>query len=470
MKSDKTEASPDRSRRNLIRGVVGFVATSLTAGIAEALPGKKRRGKSSKAGIKKKGKRSRRVKARRYVNSGPISGDQLYRDLIAYYNLGEHRTASDADLKTSDWILKELRGAGAAATFQRFTLKQFLPRVSSITAPGVSVRAFPLWPPRATGPTPLRAKLVRFLPDSAAPAVSGQIALVRFPDARSSVSTNHEQIVNAAIKAGAAAVVAVTEGPTGEIVALNVEPEAQPWTVPVVLVAQRDEPIFMPRVTAAAEVSLLVDGRDEPEAEARNVIGRTARGDKLIVVSTPQSGWFRCAAERGPGIALFLGLARWAVKRASGASFLFVSTSGHELGGLGMRAFLKDLAPKPDRVLCWLHLGAGIASFAWEDTANGPRRLREADPRRLMMISKGLESVISESFAGLPGLNTPSASLAGEFELIAKAGYRGFGIAAAHKFHHTPADSPEMTGPELLEPVASALVKALESIESSEVR
>jgi hypothetical protein len=468
MKSEKTEASPSRSRRNLIRGVVGFVATSLTAGIVEALSWKKRRGKSSKPGAKKKGKRSRRVKARRYLNTGPISGDQLYRDLIAYYNLGEHRTASDADLKTSDWILQELRSAGAAATFQRFTLRQFLSKVSSITAPGISVRAFPLWPPRATGATPFRAKLVRFIPDSAAPAVSGQIALVRFPfDASSSVGTGHQQIIGNAIKAGAAAVVAVTEGPTGEIIAFNVEPETAPWPVPVVLVAQRDEPILMSRVTGGGEISLLVDGRDEPDAEARNVIGRTARGEKLIVVSTPQSGWFRCAAERGPGIALFLGLARWAVKRASGASFLFVSTSGHELGGLGMRAFLKDLAPKPDRVLCWLHLGAGIASFAWEDTANGPRRLREADPRRLMMISKGLEPVISESFAGLSGLNTPSSRLVGEFELIAKAGYRGFGMAAAHKFHHTPADSPEMTGPELLEPVASALVKALESIESS---
>src|SRR5262245_3875859 len=108
MKSDKTEASPDRSRRNLIRGVVGLLATSLTAGIAEALPGKKRRTKSSKHRGKGKGKKSKKVASRRYLNSGPISGDVLYRDVISYYNLGEHRTASDADLKTSDWILQEL--------------------------------------------------------------------------------------------------------------------------------------------------------------------------------------------------------------------------------------------------------------------------------------------------------------------------------------------------------------------------
>jgi len=55
----------------------------------------------------------------------------------------------------------------------------------------------------------------------------------------------------------------------------------------------------------------------------------------------------------------------------------------------------------------------------------------------------------------------------GELEFIIKAGYRGFGIAATHRVHHTPADSPEMTGPEILEPVGRALVKSLEAIEAA---
>jgi hypothetical protein len=51
--------------------------------------------------------------------------------------------------------------------------------------------------------------------------------------------------------------------------------------------------------------------------------------------------------------------------------------------------------------------------------------------------------------------------------LIQKAGYRTFAIAAAHRFHHTPADSPETTGADILEPVGRALVSSLESIEKS---
>ena len=224
---------------------------------------------------------------------------------------------------------------------------------------------------------------------------------------------------------------------------MNTQAGAEPWPLPVVLVSPRDQPALIAAARLGAKASLLVEGEDEPEARARNVIARLERGKDLIVISTPQSGWFRCAAERGPGIALFLGLARWASRRPSGPNFLFVSTSGHELGYLGMRAFLKELAPVPDRVLSWVHLGAGIATYPWEETANGLKRLQEPDSRRSLMTSPDLVPIVTSAFAGLPGLAPTTGRAVGEFELMLKAGYRIFGMAAAHQFHHTPADSPE---------------------------
>ena len=131
-----------------------------------------------------------------------------------------------------------------------------------------------------------------------------------------------------------------------------------------------------------------------------------------------------------------------------------------------MRAFLKDLAPTPDRVLCWIHLGAGIASYAWDETQSGPKRLQEPDSKRLLMTSPDLVPLLTTTFAGHPGLTPTVGRRVGELELILKAGYRCFGIAAAHRFHHTPADSPEMTGPEIIEPVGRALVNTLETLQS----
>ncbi|HKA16872.1 MAG TPA: hypothetical protein VKN18_01025 [Blastocatellia bacterium] len=412
--------------------------------------------------------RRRAMTATRGSDSGPLSGTNLYEDVITYYNLGEHKTATEGDLKTSQWLLEQLRGAGLKATFQSFSLRQFFVRQTKLTVADRNIRAVPLWFPRSTGTVPITGTLVSLEMTHEPGSLRGKFALVKFPaDAGGAVveGSIHSKLIRAAATAGASAVIAISEGPTKEIVALNSPAGSEPWPIPVVLTGQRDEPYLADAVKSGAKVTLLLEGDDDKDTKAKNVIGRVDRGGKdLIVVSTPQSGWFRCAAERGPGIALFLGLARWANRRPSGASFLFVSTSGHEIGGLGMQAFLKDLAPTTDRVLCWLHLGAGIASYAWEETQSGPRRLQEPDSRRLLMTTPGLVPLLTTTFAGQSGLTPTVGRAVGEFELILKGGYTGFGIAAAHRFHHTPADSPEMTGPEIIEPVGRALVNTLETL------
>jgi hypothetical protein len=398
-----------------------------------------------------------------------LSGSNLYRDLITYYNLGNHRTATDVDVKTTYWIARQLRAAGFRLKIQPFTLRQFFVRETKLIVAGRPVRCFPLWPPRATGPEPIRAPVAAFKRGAAADSLRGRIAVARFPfDARAAVfsGSGHSEIIAAAARAGAVAVVAVTEGPTGELIALNSPAAAEPWPIPVVLARPRDEAVLIEACGQGAQASLLVSGGYDPQAEAKNVVAKLERSNQWIVVSTPQSGWFRCAAERGPGVALFLGLARWASKRPSPASFLFVSTSGHELGSLGMKSFIEAYAPPPGRVLAWLHLGAGIAAWAWEQSSEGLRRLNQVDPNRHLMASAEFAPLLAEAFADLPGLAPVTDRAVGEYELIKKAGYRAFAIAAGHKFHHTPADSPEMTSPELLEPVGAALVKALEAIEA----
>jgi len=416
--------------------------------------------------------RSRRAAdTQRADDSRPLSGVKLYEDVIAYYNLGEHRTATEVDQRTSQWLIERLRAAGLKATFQSFSLRQFFVRQTRLTIADKTIRAFPLWFPRSTGPNPINGTMSVLDKSAEQGSFRGKLVLVKFPAEAAAATLKgsiQSRLIDEAAKAGASAVVAVTESATKEIVALNSPAGAEPWPIPVVLVGARDEPALTAAARLTAKASLLVDGEDDGDAKAKNVIARVDRGKDLIVVSTPQSGWFRCAGERGPGIALFLGLARWASRRPSGASFLFVSTSGHELGGLGMRAFLKELAPTADRVLCWIHLGAGIATYAWEETASGPNRLQEPDSRRTLMSSPDLVPLVKTTFAGLAGLTPTVERAVGEFEFMIKAGYRSFGIAAAHRFHHTPADSPEMTGPEILEPVGRALVKTVEAIEAGD--
>ena len=50
-----------------------------------------------------------------------------------------------------------------------------------------------------------------------------------------------------------------------------------------------------------------------------------------MVLSTPRSGWFTCAGERGPGIALWMALLPWMAKTLTRHDIVVVTASGIKL-------------------------------------------------------------------------------------------------------------------------------------------
>ncbi len=55
----------------------------------------------------------------------------------------------------------------------------------------------------------------------------------------------------------------------------------------------------------------------------------------------------------------------------------------------------------------------------------------------------------------------------GELAQLAARGYKAFGVVGAHPYHHAPGDTADRTtGPEILEPIGQALLRALVAIEA----
>lgn len=104
------------------------------------------------------------------------------------------------------------------------------------------------------------------------------------------------------------------------------------------------------------------------EREAFNVIARLDRGHATdLVLSTPRSGWFACAGERGPGLAIWLLLADWLVGADLGVNVVLFCSSGHERGHAGVGRFLAEGAPTTGRTALWFHLGANCAARDWHE-------------------------------------------------------------------------------------------------------
>jgi hypothetical protein len=344
-----------------------------------------------------------------------------------------------------------------------FHLRQFRLKSARFDVDGKQIQCFPAWWPKATGPAPVTGKLA-VIRDTAQAPTPGVIAVFPMPEVRGASllpgSPVHPILASLA-KSGAIAAVGVSQIETGELMALNAMAGPEPWPIPFLLVGPKDEGA----IRTGASGSMLIDGTYDPAAEAYEVIGNLGRVGKRFIISTPYSGWFRCAGERGPGIALWLALARWAATQQ--ASFTFVASSAHELNGLGIRSFIDEVAPNPNEIACWLHLGAGIATYAYKQTPGGLEMLRTPSDMRKLYTVPQFEGVLREAFSDMPDLKPIVTSKpGGEMILMAQKGYPVMGFAGGSEFHHMPGDIPgRITGPELLEPVARDLVKALTQIE-----
>jgi hypothetical protein len=211
---------------------------------------------------------------------------------------------------------------------------------------------------------------------------------------------------------------------------------------------------------------MLISGEFDSKATARNVIATTGHGPRQIVISTPYSGWFRCAGERGSGIAVWLALARWAAERNAGVTYTFIANSAHELGYAGMRAFLDSRAPANEDVIAWLHLGANVALLPESRPAGGSRAAQ------LFTSNAGWKSAFAALFKEIPWVRVSSLRRpAGELAFVLPKGYAGINLAGGgNRYMHSPADGPETTGPAVLEPVALALMNMLEMLEAGEPR
>ncbi|MDB5497124.1 MAG: hypothetical protein JWP28_1155 [Phenylobacterium sp.] len=384
----------------------------------------------------------------------PLSGRALYADVKTYAQFGEHRTATAGDDAATTWLEPMLSAAGYAVERQAFDYPVFELARAELAVGGRTIAGFPYWTPRTTPPGGVTGAL-------SVHGEPGRVALVDLPPGSGSGlnAPPPAQIAEAAAS-GAVAVVAITENPLGELSALNRAAKAEPWRVPVLLAAGREGAALKAAAAAGTPATVWLEGRTVTRT-AHNVVGRRARPGKHLVLSTPKSGWFHCAGERGSGIAIWLGLARW-LAASTDHNLTVVAASGHEFDGYGGHIFTETLAPKPADTKLWLAIGANVAAYDFALQDGEIMRQAGPQPGRILACSDALIPLAAKAFAGQPGYATPfdidQRKPPGEVALFQSLGYAPLiGLVAGHPLHHTRRDLPDVTDGGMLEPVARGL-------------
>jgi hypothetical protein len=361
-----------------------------------------------------------------------------------------------------------MAGAGLQAKLDPYPVRVFHLKRCEVRTGEMVFEADPEWYPTATGPSPVIAPLATLDEGEPLEKLRGKIWLTTNNPRSEVLSADLKQKIDAAGRAGAVGAIVIVHHRSWELPGRNSSSRFNqaPWcSIPLVGVSLRAREPLMWAARQSAEASVLIDGRDQKDGVAYNAMAYGGEGDKIIVVTTPSSGLFRCGGERAPGVALFLGIAEWVGQRQPNARYIFSANSGHELMGMGAQHLVQHGVPAPEEVTAWLHLGSGAGVWRWTMEA---ATLLPTSPRggiNHFRASPELIPILEKSFAHIPDLTTLSGHMGGELGYYMREGYTSFGFSGSNTYRHTVADGPEQTSPELLAPLALGLADALEAIE-----
>lgn len=394
--------------------------------------------------------------ARAAAGADPLAGEALYADLIRYSGFGEKRTGTAADHAVSQWMAEGLEAAGLVPTMTPFTLRQFFPDAVYALIDGIYAEAFAIWEVTPTGPEGIEAPLALLESEG---SLEGRIAVAV---AEEGYTPPLFAQPGEAARRGAVGLIQITRNAPGKPFAYNARRTSP---IPALILGSADEARTVDAARAGKTGRIAIVGRFEEAAYGYKVFAHRPGGPGHLVISTPTSAHSVAAGERGPGIAIFRALAKVLAARKGGPALTFVCPAGHEMQGAGIRSYLDTEAPPPASVSAWLHLGAGIACYAFEATPSGPRRLPvQQDTTRLIANREPFVRTLTTEFAGLPYAPEFSEEGRGYLGELFDRGYPAWGFEGGHAYYHLVNDLPFVTGPELLAPAARATLAAFDVI------
>ena len=341
----------------------------------------------------------------------------------AYEAMGDHRTGRDADRAATWWMIEELRQVGVEAEAQTWRFPRVEIHDASVRVDGWDIPAVPTFDCAFTDHDGVSGVL-------RSDGGPGIVVWEFGPDQPDRMAAGMYSSFELARSDGVDGIVIVMGDPDGHPVVRNAESPLDPIPLPVLQVA----PIHAAPILDAigAEATMIVDG-GRVEAPANNVVASipgTDSGAAPVVLMTPKSGWYTCAAERGGGIAIWLEVAGRIAAEPGRRGLNLVASSGHELHHLGLDHYISELGEEAANVHAWMHLGASIGS------RNGQPSYAASDAELFDVASSALneQSVERQAFpVGNAGF--------GEARNIGEIGGRFVSLLGGHPYFHSPQDT-----------------------------
>ncbi len=279
--------------------------------------------------------------------------DRISSYIRDYDSQGIHRTGTDVDNRSADWLAKEISDLGVQPQIDEFSFERLEVHSAKLVIGGLSIDAVPLYDCTYTDQAGITGSLGELGRESdigfvvSLPQASDELMKVRRSGKHKAiVLVTHEQFPG-----------------TGPAIQ-NAENFGNPFGPPVLQVAGK----YLSEIKEAAgrhDTATVIAHASYVQAKAKN-IGATINGTNPelapLVIMTPRSGWWRCASERGGGIAAFLEIMRAIKSIRHKRDVVFTANTGHELGHTGLEHYLEKNKDLIRGAMLWIHLGANFAA------------------------------------------------------------------------------------------------------------
>ncbi len=350
--------------------------------------------------------------------------DRIASYIRDYDAQGWHRTGSAVDVTSAEWLAAEVQVLGLEADLEPVALTRIDPQVCFIEAEGRRVTGLPSFDGGFTGSDGISGRVGPLGSEAeigVAEATPGE-----FKEAIDAFDAERESHRHQAY-------VVVTLGGRQGLAAKNAPRFLSPFGPPVLQVSS-EEREWIAQLSQRGSPARLVASIARTQAESYNVVARLSGQDpelRPLVVTTPRSGWWHCAAERGGGIACWLHAMSKLGDEARPRHILFVATTGHELGLLGVKSLVDR---RPDLVKgcsAWVHFGASIGA------AHAPGLHLAASDAGLEEAALG---AMAAHGAGPVSVSPRGTMVGAESTFAFRRGARCVALAGGHATFHMEAD------------------------------
>ncbi len=283
----------------------------------------------------------------------PDLPQRIARIIGEYDRQGIHRTGSNVDTKSARWLAGAVKRLGLNPSFESFVINRVDPKSCYLLVDERRIEGLPIFDGAFTDAAGTRGRIGQL-------GSEAEIGLVEAPPnaeygptyLKTRRETRHR------------AIVIVTRGARPGLTPINAPYFKEPFGPPVLQVSSEEGQWLKEQAGKNTEATLVVQVK-RTKTQALNVTARIAGADpKLapLVVMTPRSGWYHCASERGGGLVCWLEVMRALTVARPPRDIWFVASSGHELGHIGLEAFIERRPNLVKTARAWIHFGANIGA------------------------------------------------------------------------------------------------------------